>query len=182
MKHGMRWTRSLLAAAMLAMSGAALSQPYGYGPGMMGPGMGPGMGSGMMGPGMMGPGMMGPGMMGQGMMGPGMMGPGMGPGMMYNWLPDLTDAQRGQIAKIQEEFRTKQTEFALKLNEEQARLQSLWLADKREPAQVREQHRKIYDLKRQMMDAMYDVHLKLDGVLTKEQRERMWRQGWRAWR
>jgi Spy/CpxP family protein refolding chaperone len=196
----------LVAALMLGISAPALSQPYGYGgygPGMMGPGMmgGWGMGPGMMGPGMMGGWGMGPGMMGGWGMGPGMMEPGMmggycpgcgiGPGMMYDWVPDLTDAQRGQIAKIQEDFGTKQSQLALKLNEEQGRLQSLWYGDKRDPAQIREQNRKIYDLQRQMMDAASDARVKMDGVLTKEQRDRAWQQGgwggrggwhWHGWR
>lgn len=155
----MSWPRILVTAFALGISASALSQPYGYG-----------YGQGMMGPGMMGPGMMGPGMMGPGS--PATMGPG-----AYSWIPDLSDAQRKQIAKIQDDWRTQQTDLALKLNEEQARLQSLWYADRRDPAQLREQNRKVYDLQREIADAMRDAHLKMDGVLTKEQRDRLWRQG-----
>ncbi len=88
---------------------------YGMGPGMMG-GYGPGYG---MGPGMMGgygPGYgMGPGMMGGYGMGPGMMG-GCGGGYGYNAL-NLTDAQRDQIAKIQEEAQRSQWETMSKMRE-----------------------------------------------------------------
>ncbi len=85
-----------VALGLAAFAAPVQAQPYGYGPGMMGPGYGGGMmggygpGYGMMGPGMMGPGY-GGGMMGgygRGMMGGGygpgwmMHGNGMGPGMM----------------------------------------------------------------------------------------------------
>jgi Spy/CpxP family protein refolding chaperone len=156
------WPRILVTVFALSVSASALSQPYGYG-----------HGQGMMGPGMMGPAMMGPGMMG---MGPGMMGPG-----AYSWIPDLSDAQRKQIAQIQDDWRAQQTDLALKLNEEQARLQSLWYAGKRDPAQLREQNRKVYDLQREIADAMRDAHLKMDGVLSKEQRDRLSRQGGWGW-
>lgn len=174
---------------------------YGMGPGMMGGwcpgcGMGPGMmgmGPGMMGPGMMGGWGMGPGMMGRGMMGmgPGMMGGDwddwddrymgrgmMGPGMMggygygYGPAPDLTEQQQAKIAQIQEGFRKKQWDLAAKMDAEQAKLNEIYYSGKRDPAVIDNQYKKIYDLRRQMIQEQVDAQNRMDAVLTKEQKER----------
>ena len=185
----------------VASASAQQGQPYygyGMGPGMMG-GWCPmcGMGPGMMGPGMMGMGprgmwgvwddwddrymgrgMMGPGMMGPGMMGPGMMGPGlMGPGMMggYGYGPalDLTEQQQAEIAQIQEDFRKKQSDLAAKMDAEQAKLNEIYYSGKRDPAAIDNQYKKIYDLRRQMIQIQVDAQNRMDAVLTPEQKERL---------
>ncbi|MEW6691997.1 MAG: Spy/CpxP family protein refolding chaperone [Pseudomonadota bacterium] len=161
----------------------------GMGPGMMGPGMmgmGPRgmwgdwddwddryMGRGMMGPGMMGPGMMGPGMMGPGMMGPGMMGPGMMGGYGYGPALDLTEQQQAKIAQIQEDFRKKQGDLAAKMDAEQAKLNEIYYSGKRDPAAIDNQYKKIYDLRRQMIQIQVDAQNRMDAVLTPEQKERL---------
>lgn len=143
---------------------------YGMGPGMMG-GWCPGCG---MGPGMMG---MGPCMtwgdwddryMGRGMMGPGMMG-GYG---YYGPASDLTEQQQAKIAQIQEDFRKKQWDLAAKMDAEQAKLNEIYYSGKRDPAVIDNQYKKIYDLRRQMIQAQVDAQNRMDAVLTKEQRER----------
>jgi Spy/CpxP family protein refolding chaperone len=147
----------------------------GYGMGMMGMG-----GCGMMGPGMMGPGMMGPGMMGPGMMGPGMMGPGMmGPGMMGMGVLDLDQGQRAQIAKIQQDARKKHWDLMAQLNQEQYKLQELYLADKRDPKAIGDEYRKIGEIQRQMVEAWVDSQNRIEGALTEEQKEtlRTWGHG-----
>ena len=192
---------ALAAMALLgtvASASAQQGQPYygyGMGPGMMGGwcpmcGMGPGMMG--MGPGMMGPGMMGMGprgmwgdwddwddrYMGRGMMGPGMMGPGMmGPGMMggYGYGPalDLTEQQQAKIAQIQEDFRKKQRDLAAKMDAEQAKLNEIYYSGKRDPAAIDNQYKKIYDLRRQMIQIQVDAQNRMDAVLTPEQKERL---------
>lgn len=172
------WMQALAAGLLLAVSGATLSQPYGYGQGM-----GPGMGPGMMGQGMMG---MGPGMMGQGMMGmgPGMMGGcgmmGMGPGMMSGLVPDLDQQQRSKIAHIQEEARRKQWDLADKAREEQYKLQQLYYADKSDPAAIGAQYKRVQDIHQQMVQLSAETQNGFESVLRPEQRQqvrRYWRGG-----
>jgi Spy/CpxP family protein refolding chaperone len=185
-------------AGVTALGAAAIAQGhqeggYGWGPGMMGPGMG--MGPGMMGgygPGPRGGygpdggyGMgMGPGMMG-GMMGPGMMGgyrPGMGtgPGMMgYGPLGalNLTDDQRKKIEGIHEEVRRKQWDLMGKMMEERQKLAALFWAEKRDNKAIQEQYKKLQDLRQQHLQLRLEAHDKLEGVLTKEQKEQLKRFG-----
>lgn len=140
---------------------AASAQPPG-GP-MMGDGMGMmGGGSGMMGGGM---GMMG----GMGTMG------GMGPmGML-----DLSNEQRTKINKISDELRKKQWEMQGKMLDEEAKLRDLSAADTRDPAAIGKVYGKIFDLRRQTIEAEIDARNRAEAVLTKEQREQMkqWQRG-----
>lgn len=158
-------------------------------PGMMGPGMmgGWGMGSGMMDGRSMGPGMMGMGRnmmwddwddwddrhMGRGMMGRGMMGPGMMGGYGYGPALDLTEQQQAKIAQIQEDFRKKQWDLAAKTDAEYAKLNEIYYSGKRDPAVIDSQYKKIYDLRRQLVQASLDAQNRIDAVLTKEQQERL---------
>ncbi len=155
---------------------------YGYGYGM-GEGMGPGMmgGYGMMhGPGMMGgygmmhdPGMMG----GEGMMyGPGMMG--MGP----VWMLNLTDEQRAKISKLQGELRKKQWATMGQIMDERQKLFELYSADSPDAKKVGAVYGKIFDLRRQMIEAAIDTQNHTQALLTKEQRAQLdqWRHGWGA--
>jgi Spy/CpxP family protein refolding chaperone len=182
---------ALAAMALLgtvASASAQQGQPYygyGMGPGMMG-GWCPmcGMGPGMMG---MGPGMMGPGMMGMGpggmwgdwddwddrYMGRGMMGPGMMGGYGYGPALDLTEQQQAKIAQIQEDFRKKQSDLAAKMDAEQAKLNEIYYSGKRDPAAIDNQYKKIYDLRRQMIQIQVDAQNRMDAVLTPEQKERL---------
>lgn len=139
---------------------------YGMGPGMMGHGMmgGWGMGPGMMGPGMMGHGMMGHGMMGQGMMG----GYGPGPGML-----NLTEQQQSKMTQIQEEVHKKHWDLMGKMNTEQMKLQQLYQSGKRDSAAIEAQHKKVYQLQREMDESWMDARDRMDAVLTKEQKERL---------
>lgn len=156
----------------------------GYGPGY---GYGYGMGPGMMG----GPGMMhGPGMMGgYGMMhGPGMMG---GEGMMYGpgtmgmgpvWMLDLTDEQRAKISKLQNDLRKKQWATMGQIMDEREKLFELYSADSPDAKKVGAVYGKIFDLRRQMIEAAIDTQNRTQALLTKEQRAQLgqWRHGWGA--
>ncbi|MCL4798891.1 MAG: Spy/CpxP family protein refolding chaperone [Burkholderiales bacterium] len=145
---------------------------------MMG-GYGPGMGPEMMGPGMMG--MMGPGMMGG--YGPGY---GMGPEMMGSgmmgplWALDLTDAQRAQVNKIHDEVRRKNWDLMGKMQDEWAKLRDVYSTGKRDRAAILGTYKRIGDLRLQRIENALDAREKLEGVLTKEQREQLGR--WGPWR
>jgi Spy/CpxP family protein refolding chaperone len=181
--------KTILAAALLgatALGTGSLADAheggygpgFGMGPGMMGPGMmgpgtmggygpGYGMGPGMM---MMGPGMMS-GMMGRGMMGPGTMGGGIGYGLLYSL--DLTPEQWNRINSIHQDLGKKNWEIAGKLRDEAFRLRNLLAAEKRDRNAVTEQYRKLQDLRLQAFQARLDAREEIEGVLTKEQKERL---------
>jgi Spy/CpxP family protein refolding chaperone len=153
----------------LSSLGAHADDPAGWRAGC------PMMGQGMMGHGMMGPGMMGPGMMGQGygMMGQGMMGPGMMRGYGPMWLPDLKEDQQKKITAIYEELHKKRWDLITKLQGEYATLRGLYAADKRDPAAIGDQYKKISELRRQMVEQSVEAHNRMEAVLTKEQKERL---------
>ncbi|HSD41322.1 MAG TPA: Spy/CpxP family protein refolding chaperone [Burkholderiales bacterium] len=179
-------------AAALAAASAVAQQPGqpapgmgpGKGPGMMqgpGGGMGPGMmgGGGMMGEGM-GPGMMGGGMgLGRGgMMGGGgmMMGPGGGIGAL--WQLDLTDAQRQQVLKIQDDLRRKNWDLLGKQQDEQAKLRDAYLASgKRDRAAIIAAYKRIGELRVQRIENSLDAAEKVEGALTQQQRDQLKRYG-----
>jgi Spy/CpxP family protein refolding chaperone len=145
--------------------------PYG----MMSPGM---MGQGMMSPGMMGQGMMGSGMMGQGMMGHGyggMMGQGYGMmgGYVPMWLPDLKEEQQKKISAIYEELHKKRWDVMTRMQGEYATLRGLYAADKRDPAAIGNQYKKIGELRRQMVEQSVDAHNRMEALLTKEQKGKL---------
>jgi Spy/CpxP family protein refolding chaperone len=151
---------------------------YGMGSmGMMGPGMMGGMGPGMMG-GMGHMGMMGGGMMG---MGPGMMG-GMGPGMMGMgpiWMLDLTDDQHTKIHNIKNELRKQNWNTMGKIMDEGSKLRGLYAKEPRDPKAIGAIYGKIFDYKRQMIEAKITTMNSMRNVLTSEQREQLeqWRHG-----
>ena len=206
----MKVIRALIpVAAALAVATAAVAQQpqqpgpqpgygpgYGMGPGMMG-GYGPGPGGrGGYGPGY-GPGYgMGPGMMGGygsgygpgGGWGPGMMGGGFGPGMMGFgggmmggvWQLDLTDAQRQQILKIQDDVRRKNWDLMGKAQDEQAKLRDAYFGvAKRDRAAIVAAYKRISDLRVQRIENSLDAAEKVDGVLTPQQRDQLKR--WGPW-
>ena len=185
-----------------ALGTTALAQQGGYGPGwgmgpgmmggMMGPGMmggygagpgagygpGYGMGPGMMGGGMMG-GMMGPGMtgghgpgygMGPGMMGGGMMG-GMGYGMLYQL--NLSPDQWNKVNAIHEDLAKKQWDLMGKSREEAFKLRKLLATEKRDRTAITNQYKTLQEMRLESFQARLDTREKLDGVLTKEQKEQL---------
>ncbi len=140
----------------------------GYGPGMMG-GYGPG-GQGY------GPGMMGGGM-GPGMMGGGMMGPGMGPAL---WSLDLTDTQRKEILKVQDELRKKNWELAGKTQDEMAKLRdAYWGSEKPDRSAISTAYKRIGELRQQRIENSLDAAERVEKVLTPEQRQQLKR--WGPW-
>ena len=183
---------------MMVGHGPGYGPGYGYGPGHgpgygrgHGPGQGPGWG---MGPGMRGgygpgygmnpdamgghdPGWgMGPGSWGMGMgMGMGMMGPG-----RAMWLPDLSDEQRADLVKLQDEARRRQWEIAGKMHDEMAAMRAAMATpDKRDRAAALAAFDRMSALRRQGLELSLDMADRLDQVLTPDQRQRLRR--WGPW-
>lgn len=128
---------------------------HGPGPGMMG-GWDPGLG-------------VGPGMMGG--WGPGY---GMGPGMMNRYLGlALSEQQRSQIARIQQETRKKHWDIMSKLRDEHDKLYELYDADKPNTAAISDEYRKIGELRRHMLESSVEAQKRIDAVLTKDQRDKL---------
>jgi Spy/CpxP family protein refolding chaperone len=170
----------ILAATVIgaAVAGLAFAD---YQAGPRGPMMGGGYGPGMMGGYGMGQGMMGQGY-GSGMMG----GYGMGPGMMgmHEGLPGiaLDDKQRKQFNAIQDELRRKRWELMGRTMDEQAKLRDLYEADKRDPAAIGAAYQRVFDLRRQIIEATVAAHNRIEALLTPEQRQAA-REHWgRSWR
>jgi Spy/CpxP family protein refolding chaperone len=160
-------------------------QGYGMGPGMMGGyGMAPGVMPYGMGPGMMGgygmaPGVMpygmGPGMMGGYGMAPGVMPYGMGPGMMGGYGVgaelNLTEEQRSQITKIQNELRQKLLEVMGKMQDEMLQMRELFTSNNSDEAALKNIFKKMSDLRQEMFDQLLSTKKQVNAVLTTEQLE-----------
>jgi len=160
--------------AGLMVAGAALAQPYGGGPGMMG-GYGGGYG--------MGPGMMGGYGAGHGM-GPGMMGGygggyGMGPGMMGGWGPEayaalkLTPEQKKQIAAIQQDSRKAMWALMGTMHEQGYHMHDLFGPGMTDEAAARKAFEQMQATQKAMFDLRLDAQKKISAVLTPEQREQL---------
>jgi Spy/CpxP family protein refolding chaperone len=119
---------------------------------------------------------MGPGMMGGYGMGPGMMG-GFGYGM-GNWIPDLTNEQQAKINKIMDETRKSNWALMGSMMDLQAKLRDLYLAPKQDSNAISNVYKSIGQLQQKMYESAIDAQKRIDGVLTKEQHEKM-RQFWR---
>ncbi|MDT3736970.1 MAG: Spy/CpxP family protein refolding chaperone [Denitratisoma sp.] len=179
-----RKVAAVVMVAGMALPGLAMADPSRGG--MMGGygGMGPGMMGGQYGPGMMG-GQYGPGMMGGGY-GHGMMG-GYGPGMMGAqgglFGIELDDKQRKSVNAIQDELRRKRWELMGRTMDEQSRLRDLYDAEKRDPKAIGAAYQRIFDLRRQMIEATVAAHNRIEEQLTPEQRKTArdyWGRSWRG--
>ena len=133
-------------------------------------GYGPGMGKMGGGAAMMGPemGMMGGMGSGMGMRG-GMHAMAIGnPGALK-----LTDEQRGKINQLSDELRKKHWAGMGAIMDESGKLRDLYAADKRDPAAIGQVYQRIFDQKRQMIEASIDTQNRIDEILTPEQRDRL---------
>lgn len=122
----------------------------------------------------------GSGMMGgygRGMMGNhegGMMG-GDGSGMMesprMNMVRslDLSDEQRSKINKLSDQLHHNNWAAQGYIMDESGKLRDLYEADKRDPSTIGNVYQKIFDLKRQMIEAMIDTQNHVEELLTPEQ-------------
>lgn len=187
----MNWKRTAVVTMIaLGIAGATAfaqqtqSPPPPMGPGMMGgdgPGHGPGYGPhwhgdrdddwgwGMMG-GLGGWGM-GPGTMGgMGMMGGmEMMGLGLGPISRL----DLSDSQRQQVLKIEDDLRRKNWDLMGRMQDEMGKLrESLW-DGKRDRAAILAGNKRMSDLHQQRLENSLDAREKAEALLTPQQREEL---------
>ena len=158
--------KKLAAVAMLVLGTTAISLPafsYQKSMGMMGNTMGAdhkGMMGNMMGGGHIG--MMG-NMMGGGHMG--MMG-------KFKGL-DLSDEQKAKMSEIQYKLRKKHWEIMGPMIDQQAALHKAYAGDRPDPVAVGAVYGKIFDLKRQMIEAMLAAKNSAMDVLTEDQAAQM---------
>jgi len=155
---------------MPMMHGMMMGQGGPMGPyGMAGGGMMPMMMRGMTGGGM---GMM-PMMHGMmmGGMGGGMMPMMMGRQAMMLGMLDLTDEQRARIRAIQRETASKVRRLWVQMADEADRLRDLYAAERPDPKTVGRAYSKIFDLKRQIIEARVAARNRVMDVLTPEQRK-----------
>jgi len=155
--------KKLAAVAMLTLSATALSLPassHQQSKGMMGGGGHMGMMNNKMGGGHMG-------MMGN-MMGGGHMGR-MG---KFKGL-DLSDEQKAKMSEIRYKLRKKHWEIMGPMIDQQAALHKAYAGDRPDPAAVGAVYGKIFDLKRQMIEARLTAKNSSMDVLTEEQRAQM---------
>ncbi len=86
---------------------------------------------------------------------------------------NLSDDQRAKISKLSDDLDHDNWARQGLINDESARLRDLYEADKRDPAAIGEEYKKIFDLKRQMIEAYLTTQNQIDAVLTPEQRAQM---------
>ena len=160
-------------ASMMHGMGPMMGGMHGVDPMMGGMGgMGPMMGG--MGP-MMG-GMHGvdPMMGGMGGMGPmmGGMGPMMG-GMGMMGMLELSDEQRSELNGIGDELRRKHWDIMGRMMDERAVLRDLLQAEEHDPKTIGAAYGRLFDLRRQMIEAAIEAGNRRKALLTDEQREQI---------
>ena len=65
------------------------------------------------------------------------------------------------------------------MHDEQYKLSELYAAPKRDDTAIEKSFKRFEDLRRQMFDSVSDARKQIDGILTREQKDRMRRyQGW----
>lgn len=127
----------------------------GYGGAMMG-GHGYGMPGGMMGG-----------------HGGGMMGSMMSPSMGMVQSLDLSDEQRAKINALSDDLKHRNWTTMGEMMDEMPKLRDLYHADPRDAAAIGKEYQKIFELKRQMIEAMIDSQNKVEATLTPEQKKRL---------
>ncbi len=157
----MNRTRGLMALAVsVVLSGAAVAQPYGGGPGMMG-GYGSGYG-------------MGPGMMG-GCGG----GYGRGPGMMGGYGSEayaglkLSAEQQKKITAIQQETSKAMWQLMGTMHEQGHHMQGMFGPGALDEAAARKAFQTMQETQKSMFDMQLEARKKIDAVLTMEQRDQL---------
>lgn len=144
-------------AATVALSGVAMAQPQGMGPGMMG-GYSGGYG-----------------------MGPGMMGGdyGMGQGMMFGYTNDaygglnLTPEQRKTISAIHEKTSKAMWQHMGTMHGQGYHMHGMFGSGPIDETEARKSFQAMADTQKAMFEMQLDARKKIDDVLTKEQREKL---------
>jgi Spy/CpxP family protein refolding chaperone len=105
-----------------------------------------------------------------------MMGPGGGLGALAQL--DLSDAQRAEVFKVQDELRRKNWDLLGKQQDEQAKLRDAYFASgKRDRTAIVAAYKRIGDLRVQRIENSLDAADKIEGLLTPQQRDQLKRFG-----
>lgn len=91
------------------------------------------------------------------------------PRMKMVMMLDLSNEQRSKINKLSDQLHHDNWAIQGSMMDETAKLRDLYEADKRDPATIGNEYRKIFDLKRQMIEAMIDTQNHIEALLTPEQ-------------
>jgi Spy/CpxP family protein refolding chaperone len=91
------------------------------------------------------------------------------PRMKMVMMLDLSDEQRSKINKLSDQLHHDNWAIQGSMTDETAKLRDLYEADKRDPATIGKEYQKIFDLKRQMIEAMIDTQNHVEELLTPEQ-------------
>jgi Spy/CpxP family protein refolding chaperone len=95
---------------------------------------------------------------------------------------NLSSDQWSKVHAIHEDVAKKQWELAGKMREEAYKLRNLMASEKRDRSAITGEYKKLQELRLQSFQARIDTQEKIDGVLTKEQKEQLrrfapWRGG-----
>ncbi|MDO8449129.1 MAG: periplasmic heavy metal sensor [Rhodoferax sp.] len=149
----------LLTVVGLVLASSVCSQPYGTGPGMMG-GYGGGYG-------------MGPGMM-DGYRGGGY---GMGPGMARGyWGVDLSADQRKKIEQIEEETAKARWQLMGTMHQKGYHMDGMFGRGAFDEPEARKAFQAMTDAQKAMFELNIEARKRIDAVLTKEQRDKLYKQ------
>jgi Spy/CpxP family protein refolding chaperone len=85
----------------------------------------------------------------------------------------LSKEQQSQIHNLADELKHKNWATQGLINDESAKLRDLYEADKRDPTAIGKEYQKIFDLKRQMIEAYLEIQNRIEDTLTTEQRAKL---------
>jgi Spy/CpxP family protein refolding chaperone len=120
---------------------------------------------------------MGPGMMGGHGMGPGVMGGyGMGPGIMGadpTGGRELSRDEQKRMARIETELRRHNWELQGKIIDARGELLQLFTEETLDPRKIGAAYGRIFDLRRQMIEATIEARNRQRAILTDEPQEKV---------
>jgi Spy/CpxP family protein refolding chaperone len=85
----------------------------------------------------------------------------------------LSDEQRTKINKLSDKLQHDNWAAMGAIMDESAKLRDLYEADRRDPAAIGKEYQKIFDMKRQMIEAMITTQNQIEDLLTDEQRAQL---------
>lgn len=81
----------------------------------------------------------------------------------------LSKEQHSKINQLSDELKHNNWTTLGLINDETAKLRDLYEADKRDPAAIGKEYQKVFDLKRQMIEAYLNTQNRIEEILTPEQ-------------
>jgi Spy/CpxP family protein refolding chaperone len=81
----------------------------------------------------------------------------------------LSKDQQAKINQLSDELKHNNWTTLGLINDETAKLRDLYEADKRDPAAIGKEYQKVFDLKRQMIEAYLNSQNRIEEILTPEQ-------------